>query len=486
MNLHNDISKELRSNKSANCLKRLVSGNKYRYQNADFNLDLVYITSRIIAMGFPSMGYETLYRNEFSEVLQFFMKRHNARAKIYNLCEEDKRLYDPSLFTNMKVANFPFKDHNPCRIELMYDFAVDAFLFLQRDKENVIAVHCKAGKGRTGLMICAYLIFMEYVQNAQDAIDFFNSRRAVNGKGITIPSQLRYLFYFEHFLRKCIGKPYVISIEKFLKTPDLISNLHLNQNSLELKQICIGPLNNGKGDIKVMVSDFDNDEIFNSSKLKNNHLHTVKTIYTRINANKVKEYFVTIEFFGTLLQFEQDFRIAIIEKSRSIKFYYWLNANYISQLVNGYCKVESIICQREDLERNLLPKNLEDSLIISQESGTKDHKNMSSLQQSATEIEQKLAESFEEDSVSDLEEELKNVIEDIKIVDEFKKGIRKNIPFADLKRETIMSRKVNKDKYKVFHVSMTPGDLDKFSTSKFEGWKELHVFTTFVSEIYEE
>ncbi len=147
MHLTDTINHELRAQKSANCIKRLVSGNRYRYRNADFDLDLVYITSRAIAMGFPSQGYETLYRNGFDDVLHFFMQRHNAHAKIYNLCEEDKRLYNPMLFINIKVANFPFKDHNPCRIELMYDFAADAFLFLQRNRENVIAVHCKVSRG---------------------------------------------------------------------------------------------------------------------------------------------------------------------------------------------------------------------------------------------------------------------------------------------------------------------------------------------------
>jgi len=55
-----------------NSLRKLVSGNRRRInEGGDFNLDLTYITSRIIAMSYPSDGVESMYRNPIERVSKF-------------------------------------------------------------------------------------------------------------------------------------------------------------------------------------------------------------------------------------------------------------------------------------------------------------------------------------------------------------------------------------------------------------------------------
>lgn len=44
-------------------LREKVSGKKKRLITEGFNLDLTYVTKRIIAMSFPGEGLEGLYRN---------------------------------------------------------------------------------------------------------------------------------------------------------------------------------------------------------------------------------------------------------------------------------------------------------------------------------------------------------------------------------------------------------------------------------------
>lgn len=152
-------------------------------------------------MGFPSEKVEGVYRNPMSEVIKFLDTFHSGHYRVYNLCSE--RSYDPVKFhhrgllsllspfrslrihpycfefvfcsvmltsctryNNNEVVHFPFDDHNPPSLSMMMHMCADMvnFLFppfhmlfvcdsthqkdkwLKEDEENVVAVHCKAGK----------------------------------------------------------------------------------------------------------------------------------------------------------------------------------------------------------------------------------------------------------------------------------------------------------------------------------------------------
>ncbi|CAL0316375.1 unnamed protein product [Lupinus luteus] len=185
--------------------RHVVSQNKRRYQEGGFDLDLTYITENIIAMGFPAgdmssgfFGYvEGFYRNHMEEVIKFFETHHKDKYKVYNLCSE--RLYDASLFEG-KVASFPFDDHNCPPIQLIISFCQSAYSWLKEDIENVVVVHCKAGMARTGLMISSLLLFLKFFPTAEESMDYYNKKRCIDGKGLVLPSQIRYVKYFERVL----------------------------------------------------------------------------------------------------------------------------------------------------------------------------------------------------------------------------------------------------------------------------------------------
>jgi len=172
--------------------RKVVSKEKRRYQKNGFDLDLSYITQRIIAMGFPSESVEGVYRNPFKEVFRFLEQEHKDHYKVYNLCSE--RSYDISKFHN-RVECFPFDDHNSPPLDLIFKFCISAKAWLDAHESNVAVVHCKAGKGRTGVMICALLLYNKEWKTATEALNFYAAMRTHNLKGVTIPSQIRYVQY---------------------------------------------------------------------------------------------------------------------------------------------------------------------------------------------------------------------------------------------------------------------------------------------------
>jgi len=62
----------------------------------------------------------------------------------------------------------------------------------------VIATHCKAGKGRTGVMMAAYLMWAAHPEcaSSDDAIAFFRRMRTTDGDAVVNPSQIRYVRHF--------------------------------------------------------------------------------------------------------------------------------------------------------------------------------------------------------------------------------------------------------------------------------------------------
>ena len=247
LNPNNTSKKE-----KANCFKRLVSKKKRRIQTEFYDLDMAYITERVIGMGFPSTGCETIYRNSLHDIKSFLDKYHQE-YKIYNLCIEKNRIYPKSNFLDKKVGLFPFNDHAPCPIKLILDFCVDICLYLSTNPGGVAAIHCKAGKGRTGVMIVCYLVFSGLCKTIEEALKHYAKQRTINNKGVTIPSQIRYIKYFESFLCANYEKPYLKCIPKIIKY-DLnkgFKNMILNYNTdtsyftsinnFQLKSCLIGP-----------------------------------------------------------------------------------------------------------------------------------------------------------------------------------------------------------------------------------------------------
>uniref|UniRef100_A0A7N6F759 Phosphatidylinositol-3,4,5-trisphosphate 3-phosphatase n=1 Tax=Anabas testudineus TaxID=64144 RepID=A0A7N6F759_ANATE len=179
--------------------RRMVSENKRRYQKDGFDLDLTYVTDRVIAMSFPSYGKQSFYRNPIKEVARFLDTKHEGHYKVYNLCSE--KGYDPKFF-HYRVERVFIDDHNVPSLEDMLKYTASVREWMAVDPANIIAIHCKGGKGRTGTMVCTWLIDSDQFESAQDSLNYFGERRtdktqSTKFQGVETPSQSRYVGYYE-------------------------------------------------------------------------------------------------------------------------------------------------------------------------------------------------------------------------------------------------------------------------------------------------
>ena len=319
--------------KKANFFKRLVSKQKRRFQDSNFDLDMSYITDKVIAMGFPSTGMEVMYRNSLSDIIKFFHVRHNDEVKVYNLCLEKDRIYNKDVFPNSKVGLFPATDHNPSPIKLILEFCIDLCLYLIKNPKGVAAVHCKAGKGRTGVMICSYLVFSGLCQTSEKAFRYYARVRTKNNTGVTIASQKRYIKYFETFLESNFYPPYINLIPKIIRSHfsflidrnDIVrinnilqsfqreKSYFISSNKFKLKKLKLGPLPKGK-ELKLKICNFVN----NKFKLTKKHL--IENKEEEHDGNIYYEYNFVPE-----LTIHSDIKITIKE---DLKFFMWVNLWY--------------------------------------------------------------------------------------------------------------------------------------------------------------
>ena len=179
--------------------RQLISQNKRRYQQDGFDLDLTYVTNRVIATSFPSSGLWAAYRNPIEKVAQFLDTKHKDHYKVFNLCSE--KTYNTSFFHD-RVERVLIDDHNVPSVAQLLEFADTVRTWLGEHPDNVIVVHCKGGKGRTGTMICVWLIESGVFTSASLSLDYFGHRRTDTNvskkfQGVETPSQSRYVGYYE-------------------------------------------------------------------------------------------------------------------------------------------------------------------------------------------------------------------------------------------------------------------------------------------------
>ncbi|XP_015879804.1 phosphatidylinositol 3,4,5-trisphosphate 3-phosphatase and protein-tyrosine-phosphatase PTEN1 [Ziziphus jujuba] len=176
-------------------IRNLVSKQRRRMLVDGYDLDMSYITDRVLAMSFPAERMRAMYRNPLWQVKSVLDMRHQDHYKIYNLCIEER--YDPSHFHG-RVEAYPFDDNHVPPLQMIKIFCESVYSWLSCDPKNIAVIHCMAGKGRTGLMVCAHLVYSG--MSVEEALQLYAHRRTTNNEGVSIPSQRRYVGYWGNVL----------------------------------------------------------------------------------------------------------------------------------------------------------------------------------------------------------------------------------------------------------------------------------------------
>ncbi|KAM0751185.1 phosphatases II [Meredithblackwellia eburnea MCA 4105] len=233
-------------------IRQIVSGNKARTSVPDDgpsglnrggetkngekqkkrDLDLIYLTDRMIIMGWPSSGIESTYRNPRKDVVHFLDSRHPSKYHIVNLCPLSENSYPSSDFHG-PVTRLPLPDHFAPPLSLMRvaSYRIGKWLEGEGKEQNIIVVHCKAGKGRSGTISLSYLLTQPNLPRpsfgpvpdlplpetdpssafSPETVDerlrylfaYHTSRRmrpGTSSQGVSISSQRRFLSYFARTL----------------------------------------------------------------------------------------------------------------------------------------------------------------------------------------------------------------------------------------------------------------------------------------------
>jgi protein-tyrosine phosphatase len=181
-----------------NYIRTIISKNKKRFIDRKFNLDLTYITSRIIVMGYPTSFPQSVVRNSLTDVANFLNERHGKNYLLINL---SNKKYDISKFEG-KVEEYQIAYHMPPDLKKLLDICYKMKEYLEKDVSNTVCVNCRGGKGRAGTVVCCYFLYIKKFTDPEDVFNYYSAKRLYSGEGIAQRSQKRYINYFNKILTK--------------------------------------------------------------------------------------------------------------------------------------------------------------------------------------------------------------------------------------------------------------------------------------------
>ncbi|XP_055668268.1 tensin-1 isoform X4 [Falco peregrinus] len=191
-----DATKSPRSGQSRHKTSRSMS--LATAMESSCELDLVYITERIIAVSYPSTAEEQSFCSNLREVAHMLKSKHGDNYVLFNLSE---RRNDISKL-HPKVLDFGWPDLHTPALEKICSICKAMDTWLNAAAHNVVVLHNKGNRGRLGVVVAAYMHYSNISASADQALDRFAMKRFYEDKVVPVgqPSQKRYIHYFSGLL----------------------------------------------------------------------------------------------------------------------------------------------------------------------------------------------------------------------------------------------------------------------------------------------
>ncbi|XP_051557053.1 tensin-3-like [Myxocyprinus asiaticus] len=163
-----------------------------------YELDLTYVTERIIAVSFPQDCFEETYLRNLRDVTRMLKSKHADKYLVINLSERKQELNK----MNPKTLDTGWPDFHAPPLDKICTICKAIENWLNADPLHVVVIHCRGGKGRIGVVISSFVHFTDVSASADQALDRFAMRKFYDDKvsALMSPSQKRYVWILNSLL----------------------------------------------------------------------------------------------------------------------------------------------------------------------------------------------------------------------------------------------------------------------------------------------
>ncbi|XP_072130650.1 auxilin [Mobula birostris] len=151
-------------------------------------LNISYITSRLIVITYPAEGVELSFKNQIDDVRSFLDSRHLDHYTIFNLSQKS---YRSAKFHN-RISECSWPARQAPSLHNLYAVCKNMHHWLQQNPKNVCAVHCVDGCPASAILVCGMFCFCHLFSCPIPAIQLLNTKRP--GPALW-PSHRRYIGY---------------------------------------------------------------------------------------------------------------------------------------------------------------------------------------------------------------------------------------------------------------------------------------------------